>query len=116
MSDLGLLKERTKYKKLCIEFEALQVAVKVATIESNRAARQALSELEMLKKTEIRKRNHILESKISEIRKEFGAKVPNSVFIQLAAQARAIPGKDLLVPKFFYQGLFLELWKGLSRL
>lgn len=65
MSDLGLLKERAKYKKLCIEFEALQVAVQVSTIESNRAVKQALSELERLKKAEIRKRNHTLESKIS---------------------------------------------------
>lgn len=111
MSDLGLLKERAKYKKLCIEFEALQVVVQVATIESNRAAKQAISELEMLKKTEIRKRNHILESKISEIRKEFGAKVPNSVFIQLSAQARAIPGKDFLVPKFFIKDYFLNYGK-----
>jgi hypothetical protein len=111
MSDLGLLKERAKYKKLCIEFEALQVVVQVATIESNRAAKEAMAELEMLKKAEVRKRNHILEAKISEIRKVFGAQVPNSVFVQLSERARAVPGKDFLVPKFLVRNYFLSYGK-----
>ena len=111
MADLGLLKERAKYKKLCVELEVLQVAAQVATIECNRAAKQAISEMEMLKKTEIRRRNHVLESKISEIRQRFGAKVPNSVFVQLSGRARAFPGKDFLMPKFFIKEYFEDYGK-----
>ena len=111
MADLGLLKERVKYKKLFCEYQALHVVLQMATISSNRAANQAMAESEKLKKAEIRKRNHILESKILEIRQKFGAKVPNSVFVQLAAKAGAVPGKDFLVPKFYIKEYFKDYGK-----
>lgn len=46
MSDLGLLKERAKCKKLCREVGALYVAIQMSTIESKRATQRALSEVD----------------------------------------------------------------------
>jgi len=60
MSDLGLLKERGKYKKLCREAEALYVAIQISTTESKKVTQRAITQTNNLKKSELRQRIHAL--------------------------------------------------------
>jgi len=105
MADLGLLKERAKFKRLLKEYEAVQVFLNLATRDSRAAATKARTEVEKRKISEVRAKIRELEAEIQRLRRKFGVTAQSSFLLKILEQVDSRPDSDYLMPKFMIDTL-----------
>ena len=105
MTDIALLKERAKFRRLCREYEALLVLLQGATMDFRKTMDQQEEAASTIKKSELRLHIHELELEISRLRKTFAVKASASVLTHILEKVKSKPEDDYLIPKFVVQTL-----------
>jgi len=115
MSDLELLKTRAKAKRLYREYESIITLINQMTVRDRSRVIASSAAIDRLKKSELRRQLHKLESEVEELRQRFGVQVSGDKLVELLEIAEAKPGLVLNIMKHALREVFSRYEEAFSR-